>query len=116
MSLLYVFTHRPHGSINAQEGLDALLMGSAFAPCSALFLGDALYQLLEGQAPEAIGAKHFAKTFGALADFGVTRIYCSKEDLEDRNLAPENLVINVDPLDVDAIQQLLADAQTVMNF
>jgi sulfur relay (sulfurtransferase) DsrF/TusC family protein len=46
-SLLFVLTSAPHGRINAQEGLDALLMGSAFADCSALFLGDGILQLID---------------------------------------------------------------------
>ena len=60
-SILFLFSTPPHGSINAQEGLDALLMGSAFARCSAVFTGEGVLQLVNGQEPEAgEGGDHFA--------------------------------------------------------
>jgi len=101
--LLFVHTRKPHGSIVAQEALDALLMGSAFAECEALFLDDGVYQLLRGQDPSALGQKDFARTFGALADYGVSDIYCSADDLAARGLDVQDLVIDVQPVPDDVI-------------
>ncbi|MGV0036213.1 MAG: DsrE family protein [Candidatus Azotimanducaceae bacterium WSBS_2022_MAG_OTU7] len=70
----------PHGSINAQEGLDALLMGAA-TQCSVLFLGGGLMQLIKGLRCPTSWAPEFSLGFGALKDYGVARIACSKPDL-----------------------------------
>ena len=59
-TILFVFSRPPHGSINAQEGLDALLMGSAFTTCSVLFVGDGLMQLASGQSTDDLGTKNFS--------------------------------------------------------
>ena len=40
--LLFVQSHPPHGSLFGQEGLDAILAGSAFIECGVLFLGDGI--------------------------------------------------------------------------
>lgn len=113
--LLFVFTQTP-GSINAQEGFDALLMGSAFSTCSALFLGDAIYQLLKDQNPVTLGSKNFSLGFAALADYGVTQIYCSSSQQARNSLTAEDFVIAVDALDDQAIRQLFVEHQTVLNF
>ena len=116
MKLLFIHTMAPHGRINAQESLDALLMGSAFSECSLLLLNDGLLQLVTGQDTAGIGARNFSKTFGALADYGVTQVYCRAADLEHYHLQADDLVINVHPLDAEGIQALLAGHDRVVNF
>ena len=115
-SILYVFSRPPHGSINAQEGLDALLMGSAFTTCSVLFVGDGLMQLIEGQSTDELGAKNFSLSFGALKDYGVARVACSKPDLVSRGLNGDDFLIEVEPLDAAAMQALIRDHEKVLNF
>ena len=96
--ILFTQSRPPHGGINAQEGLDAILMGSAFAECAVLFQGDGVYQLLKHQQPERLGTKNFASTFGALADYGVDQIFCIDEDLASVNLEPMNWLFRRYPL------------------
>lgn len=115
-SILYVFSHPPHGSINAQEGLDALLMGSAFTACSVLFVGDGLMQLIKGQATEELGTKNFSLSFGALKDYGVTRIVCSQPDMVARGINSDDFLIEVEPLDAAGMQTLFRDHDKVLNF
>ena len=115
-SILYVFSRPPHGSINAQEGLDALLMGSAFTTCSVLFVGDGLMQLIEGQSTDEMGTKNFSLGFGALKDYGVTRIACSKPDLVASGLNNEDFVIEVESLDAAGMQAFIRDHGKVLNF
>ena len=115
-SILYVFSRPPHGSINAQEGLDALLMGSAFTTCSVLFVGDGLMQLIEGQSTDELGTKNFSLSFGALKDYGVTRIACSKPDLVARGLNNDDFVIEVESLDAAGMQAFIRDHDKVLNF
>ncbi|MFT7257659.1 MAG: sulfur relay (sulfurtransferase) DsrF/TusC family protein, partial [Candidatus Azotimanducaceae bacterium] len=47
--LLFVQSKAPHGSLQGQEGLDAILAGSAFVDCAVLFTGDGIYQILSLQ-------------------------------------------------------------------
>lgn len=115
-SILYVFSQPPHGSINAQEGLDALLMGSAFTTCSVLFVGQGLMQLIKGQSTDELGTKNFSLGFGALKDYGVNRIACSKPDLVASGLNSDDFVIDVEPLDAAGMQLLIRDHDKVLNF
>ncbi len=113
--VLFVMTHSP-GTINAQEGFDALLMGSAFADCSALFLGQGIYQLISDQDPEPLGRKNYTLGFGALADYGVKRIYGSKSQMAEVALAPDDLCLAIELLDDSDINRLLTDHITVLTF
>ena len=115
-SILFVFSRPPHGSINAQEGLDALLMGSAFTTCSVLFVGDGLMQLVAGQSTDDLGTKNFSLSFGALKDYGVTRIACSKPDLVARGLNKDNFLIEVESLSAAAMQAFIRNHDKVLNF
>ena len=114
--MLFVFSRPPHGSINAQEGLDALLMGSAFTTCSVLFVGDGVLQLVAGQSTDALGTKNFSLSFGALKDYGVTRIACSMPDLLARGLNNSDFLIEVEPLDAAGMQALIRHHHKVLNF
>ena len=116
LSLLFVFSGAPHTRLNAQEGLDALLMGSAFTDCRVLFLGDGIRQLMQHQAAEEIGRKNFTQGFAALADYGVTSVACRATDLELRNLKPEELVIQVECLDDAACRALMDSSDRILNF
>ena len=115
-SLLFIFTQPPHRRINAQEGLDALLMGSAFTNCSVLFLGDGLMQLLKDQSTSELGTKNFSLSYSALVDYGVTRITCSKSDLSSRGINSEDFVIEVEPLDLKCVREFIAEHDKVLNF
>ena len=115
-TILFVFSRPPHGSINAQEGLDALLMGSAFTTCSVLFVGDGLMQLVSGQSTDGLGTKNFSLSFGALNDYGVTNIACSKTDLIARGLSKDDFLIEVELLDTLGMQTFIRNHVKVLNF
>lgn len=115
-SLLFVHTSAPHGRINAQEGLDALLMGSAFADCSALFLGDGILQLLRDQDTSQSNQKNFSQTFGALNDYDVKKIFCSETQLADFGLTVSDLVIEVTALSNEQVGSLFSTNDVILNF
>ena len=115
-TILFVFSRSPHGNINAQEGLDALLMGSAFTTCSVLFVGDGLMQLISGQSTDELGTKNFSLGFAALNDYGVTNIACSKLDLIARDLNKDDFLIEVKPLDTAGMQTFIRNHVKVLNF
>ena len=114
--MLFIHTQPPHGSINAQEGLDALMMGSAFATCTSLYVDDGVYQLCKNQNTEALGQKNFSKTFGALKDYGVTQICVCQLSLTERGLSPDDLLLEVEVVDNESIRHLLVAHSKVLTF
>ena len=114
--LLFTQSKTPHGSINGQEGLDAILMGSAFAECTVLFQGDGIYQLLKHQQTAKLGTKEYAATFGALADYGVEKIYCIDEELRERCLSADELVIPVIPIKQSSVCEFISEFDLVLDF
>lgn len=114
--LLFVQSRAPHGSLFGQEGLDAILMGSAFAQCSVLLLEDGVYQLVSDQDSRELGTKDYSVTYGALADYGVNDLFCSAVDLERRGLAAADLTVPVTVLDDAAIADLLQQHDVVFSF
>ena len=116
MNILFVFSATPHAGARAQEGLDALLMGSAFAECSAMFTGDAVWQLLPDQSPETIGHKNFTLGFAALKEYGVSNILCCSASLEAAGLTADQLSIGVTVATPDEIRAALNDADRVLGF
>jgi tRNA 2-thiouridine synthesizing protein C len=115
-SILFIQTEAPHGRINPQEGLDAILMGSAFTRCAVLFVGDGILQLLANQDATKVGSKNFSQTYGALEDYGVTHLYCSQPGLDSLGLGLTDLILPVKPLDDDAIRQLIESHDKVLSF
>lgn len=116
MSILFIQTATPHSSIRAQEGLDALLMGSAFSECSVLFLGSAVQQLRSNQSPEAIGRKDFAKGFGALKDYGVNNVYCLDSDMDAHGISSSELLLDVKRVSASEIRTLIDQHDKVLTF
>ncbi len=91
--LLYVNRKAPYGTIYALEALEVVLIGAAFEQDVAVaFLDDGVYQLLEGQDTKDIGVKNFSKTFKALGDYEVRKVYVEKESLLERGLKPSDLM------------------------
>lgn len=114
--LLFVQSRPPHGSINGQEGLDALLAGSAFAACELLLLDDGVFQILAGQNTAELGDKDYSVSYGALADYGVETIYVSERQVKARGLDTDDLIVPVVALSDTEVGELLANADVILNF
>jgi len=116
MKLLFIQSTAPHGTVNAQEGLDAVLMGSAFSECTLLFLAEGVLQLLKDQDTHYLGLKDFSRTFGALRDYGVSRLYCHDQSLANYGISPSDLVIDIESVNDSQIRNLLSEHGKVLNF
>ena len=69
-----------------------MLIGAAFdQDVSLAFLDDGIFQITKGQDTDGIGMKNFSKTYTALGDYEVTKIYIEKESLEERGLTLDDL-------------------------
>lgn len=106
----FIFTHAPHGSSAGREGLDAVIATSALSDEVALFfLSDGVLQLISGQMPEQILARHYSATFGVLPLYDVERFYACAASLAERGLSAD--MINVLPVETLSPQALRAELE-----
>lgn len=107
----------PYGNIRAQEGLEAVLMASAFEQSLSLVLvDDGVQQLLAHQAPDAIGTKNFSSAYKALEMYGVERVVVDSTALTERGLGIDDLLLPAQLADRCEIARLLDEADLVMAF
>ncbi|MGF1643157.1 MAG: sulfurtransferase complex subunit TusC [Thiotrichales bacterium] len=127
----YVNRKPPYGTVYALESLEVVLIGAAFEQDVRLvFVDDGVFQLTIGQETTGIGMKNFSKTYSALGDYEVTKIYVEKESLEARGLSIDDLQplkyedAEEDYAEKDSIQvvssselaQLMDEADVVLSF
>ncbi len=92
-SFLYINRKAPYGTIYALESLEVVLIGAAFEQDVALaFLDDGVFQLVEGQDASSLGMKNFSKTYRALGDFEVRKLFVERESLAERGLSESDLM------------------------
>ncbi|MDB0063575.1 sulfurtransferase complex subunit TusC [Gammaproteobacteria bacterium] len=85
---MYMNRKAPYGTIYAWESLEVVLIAAAFdQDISLVFADDGVYQLMDGQNTEEVGMKNFSKTYSALGDYDIKKIYIEQESLEERGLS-----------------------------
>jgi tRNA 2-thiouridine synthesizing protein C len=90
---LYINRKAPYGTIYALESLEVVLIGAAFEQdVSLAFIDDGVFDLIDGQDSAGIGMKNFSKTYRALGDFEVRKLYVERESLEERGLTQADLM------------------------
>jgi tRNA 2-thiouridine synthesizing protein C len=113
---MYVNRRAPYGTIYALECLEVVLIAAAFdQDVSVVFLDDGVYQLKKDQDTTGIGMKNFSKTYGALDDYDVEKIYVEKESLVARGLTADDLVIPVEVLAADDLREVMAQQDVVIS-
>ena len=89
---VYMNRKAPYGTVYALESLEVVLIGAAFEQdVQLVFVDDGVYQLTRGQSTEGIGMKNFSKTYSALGDYDVNKIYIDEQSLKDRGLTMDDL-------------------------
>jgi len=88
----YINRKAPYGTIYALESLEVVLVAAAFdQDISLVFADDGVYQLTKNQDTDDIGMKNFSKTYSALGDYDINKIYVEKESLRERGLSIDDL-------------------------
>jgi tRNA 2-thiouridine synthesizing protein C len=88
----YMNRKAPYGTIYALESLEVVLIAAAFdQDISLVFADDGVYQLTKNQDTDGIGMKNFSKTYSALGDYDIKKIYVEKESLDERGLTADDL-------------------------
>ena len=113
---MYVNRRAPYGTIYALECLEVVLVAAAFdQDVSVVFVDDGVCQLKKNQNTAEIGMKNFSKTYGALDDYDVEKIYVEKESLDARGLTEDDLVIPVQLLAADQLREVMAQQDVVIS-
>lgn len=88
----YLNRKAPYGTIYALESLEVVLIAAAFdQDISLVFADDGVYQLTKDQNTEDIGMKNFSRTYTALGDYDIKKIYVEQESLQERGLTLDDL-------------------------
>ncbi len=107
----------PHGSAQGRESLDLTLAMSAFnESLSLFFMGDGVYQLLDGHTPDESLQKHFQPLFKMLELYDVENIYVCEQSLLQRSIKQEQLLIDITLVNNEQLQSKLALQDQLLSF
>jgi tRNA 2-thiouridine synthesizing protein C len=115
----FMFVNRkaPYGTIYAWEALEVVLITAAFEQdVSLAFLDDGVFQLKKGHQTKDIGVKAFEKTWGALEDYDVTKLYVAQEALKERGLTADDLAVPVEVLPLAEIGKIMETQDVLLSF
>ena len=116
-AVTFLFRTSPHSTSSGREGIDALLAASAYSEdLCAIFIGDGVAQLLAGQETDDILSKHYAPMFKLLELYDVERIYVCGESMKNMGLTVDQLIIEVEVLEREAISQRLHESAKLLSF
>jgi tRNA 2-thiouridine synthesizing protein C len=107
----------PYGTVYALESLEVVLIAAAFEQdVSLAFLDDGVYQLKKGHQTKGIEMKGFEKTYGALEDYDVSKLYVDQESLAARGLTAADLCVPVEVMSRAEIGKLMEEQDVVLSF
>lgn len=107
----------PHGSALGRESLDLTLAMSAYnESLSLFFIGDGVYQLLDGQSPDETLQKNFQPLFKMLELYDVENIYVCEQSLLERAIKQDQLLIDVTLVDTVQLKSKLALQDQLLSF
>ncbi len=107
----------PHGSAQGRESLDLTLAMSAFNESLSLFyIGDGVYQLLDGHNPTDSLQKHFQPLFKMLELYDVENIYVCEQSLLQRAITADQLMIDVTCVNTQTLKNNLALQDQLLSF
>ena len=113
-TILFVMQRPPYLDTRVFEAIDALLVAAAFEQqVTVLFRGAGIQQLLAGQAPQ--NQRNLAKILTSLPTYDVHAIHVAATALDRFGLARDELAIDVEPLDDEAIAALINAHDVVLT-
>lgn len=116
-SSLFINTKPPYSTQATKESLDAALASAAFGVnVGLLFLGDGVFQLLAGQNPSPQWMKRTAPIFQSLELYEISDVFVCKQDLIQRALKAEDLIIPVKILAESELPDLMNSYDNLLTF
>ena len=102
--ILIICRRAPYGNPLARAGLDAVLAAAAFEQdANVLFMDDGVWQLLPGQAPDAIGRKSLRAIIQSLPLYGIETLHADGASLAARGIAAKELAGGEPPLRIETL-------------
>jgi len=115
--MMFIMRNAPHGTVNAYEGLEVMLIFAAYdQDLTAVFADDGVYAIKKNQKTEGIGVKDFSPTFRVLPGYGIENIYVEKESLEERGLTVDDLLLEVEVKDKKELTKLMQEQEVLIPF
>jgi len=107
----------PYGSVYTAEGFRSVMgIGVFEMDATLIFVEDGVYTLVKDQNPEKLDMQPLGEGFPMLPEFGVNQFYVHQPSLEERGLAVDDLVMEVQLIDNAGLAKLLAEYDTVLSF
>ncbi len=114
--LAFLCRRAPLDGGNAAEILEAVLIAAAFdQEVHILFVDDGVYQLVDGQRPDPIGARGLEGGFAEFADLDIDHVWVERESLAARGLAGTKFAFDAAPVGRAEIAALLAGMDAVIG-
>ncbi|VAX19068.1 tRNA 5-methylaminomethyl-2-thiouridine synthase subunit TusC [hydrothermal vent metagenome] len=115
--IMFVMRKAPHGTIYSYEGLETVLIMAAYEQdITMTFIGDGVFALLKDQNTEKLGIKGFIKTYGALEDYDVEKIFVDRESMERRGVKSEDFAIPVEVKEAEEIGKLMEEQHALITY
>jgi len=115
-NFMYVMERAPHGTIYTYEGLEMVLITAAYEQdISLTFIDDGVYALLKDQDTADLQIKGFVKTFKALDDYDVEKLYVDRQSLEERGLSKNDLIVDVEVLEAAEIGRIMEEQDVIIH-
>ena len=113
--IMHVIRRAPHGTIYSYEALETVLIMAAYdQDVSMVFIDDGVYTLKRDQDTTDLKIKGYMKTFTALDDYDVEKLYVDRQSLEERGLTQDDLIVEVEILDSAEIGKLMAQQEAII--
>jgi tRNA 2-thiouridine synthesizing protein C len=97
--------------------LEVVLIAAAFdQDVSLVFSDDGVFQLKKEQDTAEIGMKNFSPTYRALEMYDVEKLFVSRQSLEERGLTKDDLIVDVEVIDDEALADLMDDQDVIFSF
>lgn len=115
--ILYICNKPPHSNLLGKDCIDSAMVSAAFGQeVSLLFLGDGVFQLLNGMDTGEARLKNHCAAIGALEMYDVENTYVCSESLSQRGIQQKNLQASMKPLSTAEIQHLIQSHDMHLSF
>lgn len=115
--LMVVFRTAPYGGNYSFEGLEnVLIMGAYDQDVSVLFIDDGVLAIKKGMDNSGTGIKDFSPTFRALEAYDIEKIFIDRESMESRGVSLEDLVIEPEVIEANAVEKMMEEQKNFFMF
>ncbi len=113
---LFILNRPPYQGAQTRESLDQLMVVAAFEqPVAVLFVDDAVFQLSNNQASEAIQSPNIGKILQALPLYDINQLFVEQESLIERGLTVDDLLLPLETIQRNQFSALLNQYHQVIN-